>query len=298
MAAAKRSPAELVRYLTALDCGAIIRAFVGDAQSGGRFFYNADLSGFNFKIVEAHFKSLLERLMEIARTGAGEFIYMGSTAAEEIAPGFASENPLEEVEKLGGGPRLWIGTSSRIAPHYDESDNLACVVSGRRRFVLFPTDQVANLYVGPIDRTIAGQPVSMVDLDSPDYGRFPRFREAERHALIADLEPGDAIYIPALWWHAVQASGEVNLLVNYWWLDSPADAGSPTHALGHGLLTIGNLPEHKRRAWRTLFDHYVFQSGGEPAAHIPEAARGILGSSTPELRRTIKQFLVRALTSL
>ena len=35
--------------------------------------------------------------------------------------------------------------------------------------------------------------------------------------MVADLEPGDAIYIPALWWHAVQATGELNVLVNYWW---------------------------------------------------------------------------------
>ena len=42
----------------------------------------------------------------------------------------------------------------------------------------------------------------------------------------------------------------------------------------------------------------VFKANGEPADHIPEAARGILGRSTPELRRMIKQFLMRALTSL
>ncbi|HEY7005367.1 MAG TPA: cupin-like domain-containing protein [Sphingomicrobium sp.] len=185
-----------------------------------------------------------------------------------------------------------------MAPHYDEADNIACVVGGRRRFILFPTEQVQNLYVGPLDRTIAGQPISMVDLDAPDYERFPKFREAERHALVADLEPGDGIYIPALWWHAVQAKGELNALVNYWWTDHAMDAGSPMHALGHGLLTISHLPEHKRQAWRILFDHYVFKTKGEPADHIPEHARGIIGRSTPELRRMIKQFLMRALSSL
>jgi hypothetical protein len=70
------------------------------------------------------------------------------------------------------------------------------------------------------------------------------------------------------------------------------------HALGHGLLTLSHLPEHKRQAWRVLFDHYVFQTDGDPTGHIPEHARGILGKSTPELRRMIKQFLMRALTSI
>jgi hypothetical protein len=64
------------------------------------------------------------------------------------------------------------------------------------------------------------------------------------------------------------------------------------------LLTISHLPLAKRQAWRTLFDHYVFQDNGDPAAHIPEPAQGIIGRSTPALRRVIKQFLLRALSSL
>jgi hypothetical protein len=193
-------------------------------------------------------------------------------------------------------PRLWVGNASRVAPHYDEADNIACVVGGRRRFVLFPTDQVQNLYVGPLDRTIAGQPISMVDLDAPDYERFPNFREAERHALIADLGPGDAIYIPALWWHAVEASGPLNVLVNYWWQDEPTDADSPLHAVAHGLLSVGHLADRKRDRWRTLFDHYVFRANGDPAEHMPERARGVLAKSTSELRQFIARFIVQRLT--
>jgi hypothetical protein len=41
----------------------------------------------------------------------------------------------------------------------------------------------------------------------------------------------------------------------------------------------------------------VFRLNGDPAEHIPVAARGIIGRSTPELRRMIKQFLMRALSS-
>ena len=191
--------------------------------------------------------------------------------------------------------RAGSGNDSRVAAHFDESDNIACVASGNRRFTLFPPEQVANLYVGPIDKTVAGRPTSMVDLAAPDFDRFPRFAEALKHAVVADLEPGDAIYIPSLWWHAVEASGPLNVLVNYWWLEGPEDAGSPLHALAHGLLTVGHLPPEKREAWRVMFDHYVFRAGGDPAEHIPEAGRGILGRSTPQLRRAIKQFVLRAL---
>ena len=294
--AARRSSREVADYLAGRYNGTPVRAFLGHEGIKGRYFYRPDVESFNFTPAETTLSNLLKTLQDPAE--ANRSIYMGSTATDGILPRFAAENPLRIATDRGGEPRIWIGNQSRVAPHYDESDNIACVVSGRRRFILFPPEQVANLYVGPIDRTIAGQPISMVDLDNADLERFPRFAEALKHALVADLEPGDAIYIPALWWHAVQATGELNILVNYWWNDAPPDGGSPMHALGHGLLTISHLPEEKRRAWRVLFDHYVFRLNGDPAAHIPVSARGLLGRSTPELRRMIRQFLMRALSSL
>lgn len=285
----------LAEYLKQLDVDSTVRAFVGQPGIDGRFFYGPNLQGFNFGHAETKLNRLIETLLEFARSGERQSIYMGSTPTAEILPRFASDNPLTAIEQRGGDPRIWIGNDSRIAPHFDEADNVACVVSGTRRFTLFPPDQVRNLYVGPIDRTPAGQPTSLVDLAAPDFERFPRFREAAKHAQSAELGPGDAIFIPSLWWHGVQSSGPLNVLVNYWWQDEPLDAGSPLHALGHGLLTIANLAPRKREGWRHLFDHYVFRADGDPAEHIPEQSRGILGRSTVELRETIRQFLIQRL---
>jgi len=296
VAAAHRPIEELCRYLASLDSGATIRAFVGDPEAGGRFFYSDDLERFNFRISETRFAQLIATLAQFTRDGTVQPIYMGSTATSEIMPAFASANSLPAVEQRGGEPRIWIGNSSRIAAHFDESDNVACVVSGTRRFTLFPTDQVANLYVGPLDRTPAGQPTSLVDLAAPDYDRFPKFREALKNARVTELRPGDAIYIPALWWHAVEATGPLNILVNYWWQDEPTDADSPLHAIAHALLSTRHLADRKRARWRTLFDHYAFDADGDPAEHIPEAARGVLGTSTSELRQFIGRFLVQKLT--
>ena len=296
VAAAHRSIEELYRYLASLDSGATIRAFVGDPEAGGRFFYSDDLERFNFRISETRFAQLIATLAQFTRDGTVQPIYMGSTATSEIMPAFASANSLPAVEQRGGEPRIWIGNSSRIAAHFDESDNVACVVSGTRRFTLFPTDQVANLYVGPLDRTPAGQPTSLVDLAAPDYDRFPKFREALKNARVTELGPGDAIYIPALWWHAVEATGPLNILVNYWWQDEPTDADSPLHAIAHALLSTRHLADRKRARWRTLFDHYAFDADGDPAEHIPEAARGVLGTSTSDLRQFIGRFLVQKLT--
>jgi len=294
--AGRESASSVAGYLSRQDNGTPIRAFLGEAGIGGRYFYRPEMDGFNFTIAETQLSNLLSALLDPAQ--ADRSIYMGSTATSTILPRFASENPLRIATDRGGEPRIWIGNSSRVAPHYDESDNIACVVSGSRRFILFPPEQVANLYVGPIDRTVAGQPTSMVDLDRVDFDRFPKFREALKHARVADLEPGDAIYIPALWWHSVQANGPLNVLLNYWWNDAPPDAGSPMHALGHALLTISHLPEDKRKAWRVLFDHYVFRQNGDPAEHIPASARGIIGRTSPDVRRSLRQYLMRALQSL
>ena len=290
--AARESTDALSSYLARLDNGTKVRAFVGLSEMRGRFFYNARFDGFNFAEVEGRLQQLLSAIVE--RNG-GQHIYMGSTPTAELLPGFSDENPLRLLDGKATHPRAWIGGASIVAPHFDESDNLACVVSGTRRFTLFPPEQASNLYVGPIDKTMAGQPASLVEIDDPDFDRFPRFKEALEQALVAELEPGDAIYIPALWWHGVRASDTLNMLVNYWWQDSPADAGSPMVAIAAALLSISLLPEHKRLGWRNLFDHFVFRPDGDPSAHIPEHARGVLGRSTPELRRTLREFLVRAL---
>jgi hypothetical protein len=135
----------------------------------------------------------------------------------------------------------------------------------------------------------------MVDFSAPDFELYPRFRDALAHARVAELEPGDAIYIPTLWWHHVEALEAFNILVNYWWTETQIDGGSPLHALGHGILTVSHLPEAQREAWRALFDHFVFRRNGDPAAHIPPARRGILATSTPQLRRTIRKFLANIL---
>ena len=290
--AARESTADLKEYLSRIDRGMNVRAFIGPSEMRGRFFYNREFDGFNFGVVETELQPLLTAMVEGA---AGRHVYMGSTPTAQLLPGFAGENPLDLLDGKPTEPRVWIGTDSVVAPHFDESDNIACVVSGRRKFTLFPPDQVSNLYVGPIDNTMAGQPASLVDLDNPDFEQFPRFREALDHALIAELEPGDAVYIPALWWHGVRASGPLNVLVNYWWQDTPLDAGSPMIAIASALLSVGLLPEHKRHAWRNLFDHFVFKTDSDPVAHIPEHARGVLSRSTPELRRVLRDFVVRAL---
>ena len=123
-------------------------------------------------------------------------IYVGSTTIDTCLPGFRAEND------FGFGDRqplasIWIGNRTRIAAHQDVPDNMACVVGGHRRLTLFPPEQLANLYIGPLDFTPAGQAISLVDFAQPDFATLSEFAEALRHAQVAELGPGDACSFPA-----------------------------------------------------------------------------------------------------
>src|SRR5690606_9136816 len=111
--------------------------------------------------------------------------------------------------------RVWLSNRIEVATHFDLSDNIAVVALGRRRFTLFPPDATADLYVGPLDHTPAGQPISLPDPLRPDLAAYPRFSATLERARSAELGPGDAIFIPALWWHHVATRDSVNVLVNY-----------------------------------------------------------------------------------
>ena len=286
----------LCAYLEGFDRGAAVEAFVGPADIDGRYFYAKDLRRFNFERRQGPIGEVLRYVERLAGQQDAPSVYVGAASVPECLPGFERENRLDLLDGIGAVPRIWFGTPSQVGSHFDQSDNFACVVAGRRRFTLFPPEQVANLYVGPLDHNMAGQPTSMVSVRDPDFEAFPRFREALAAAQAAELEPGDAIFIPALWWHNVEAVSDFNLLVNYWWDDAPQGSASPFEAMVHGLLALGELSPQRRTAWRALYDHYVFRDHGDPAAHLAPQHRGILGTPTPQLRDRIRHFLLRGLS--
>jgi hypothetical protein len=219
-------------------------------------------------------------------------IYVGSTTVDTCLPGFRAENDIA----LGARDALmsiWIGNQTRIAAHYDFPDNVACVAAGHRRFTLFPPDQLSNLYIGPLDYTPAGQSISLVDFVNPDFVKFPKFAEALQHAQVAELGPGDALFLPSMWWHHVEALDRFNVLVNYWWRQSPEYMDTPTNALMLALLSVRDLPREQRLAWQELFRHYVFEADEASVAHIPPAARRVLAPLDADAARTLRGHLIK-----
>jgi len=292
--AARQGPREAIDYLRRFDAGHAVTAFIGPPAIGGRYFYNDDLSGFNFQPERHRLAGVLDALSKHLDDPAPPAIYVGSTTVEECLPGLLDADALA-IAPADALASIWFGNRSRIAAHQDLPDNLACVVAGRRRITVFPPEQLPNLYIGPLDFTPAGQPISLVDFAAPDLARFPRFAEAMRHAQVFELEAGDALFIPSMWWHHIEALDGFNALINYWWRRAPVWMDTPMVALMTAILCMRDLPAHEREIWQGVFRHYVFEQDAEVAAHVPETARRVLAPLDETAARELRARLLHRL---
>lgn len=293
VAAARASDAQLQAYFAHFDNRTEVNTILAHPDTKGRLTYNDSLTGFNFERQKAPVTAVLNELRRIADKPDALHIAVQSARTDACLPGFSSSNsmPLLDTEIV---PRIWAGNKITVPAHFDDADNLACVVAGNRRFTLFPPAQAANLYIGPLDFTPAGAPVSLVDITAPDLVKFPRYQAAMEQAQVAELEPGDVLYIPTLWWHHVESLSAVNILINYWWGGSLADnasRASPFDSLLHTLMTIKQLPEHQRQHWQALFNHFAFHDGASPVAHLADTCDSVQGKLTAERKQKIIDWL-------
>jgi hypothetical protein len=290
------SAACAVAYLKSFCSPRPAMVYVGDPAIRGRFFYNSEFTGFNFDRQRWPLAECLDRVLAHADDSAAPALYAGSTDVDIFLPGLRRDNDLLlDHPMFRDSPptvSIWIGNRTVATAHFDQSHNLACCMVGRRRFTLFPPEQIHNLYPGPLEPTPGGQVVSIVDFSAPDFERFPRFREALEAAQCAELEPGDVLFYPALWWHHVEALDAFNAMINYWWHPAPAFMDSPHHTLLHAMLSLRDRPEAEKRAWRAFFDFYVFGPADTAARHLPEKARGNLGPMDELKARRLRAFLL------
>lgn len=294
VSAARQGWSALAAYLRSLDSGHPGQAFIGDEAIHGRYYYGDQDDGFNFKRIPLTVSQVLDRIDAKMRAPDAASVYLGSLPVPEVLPAFAADNG---TALLGPAvePRLWLGTASHVACHYDRLDNLACLIAGRRRFTLYPPACIGDLYVGPIDHSIAGAPVALAPGAAPEDPRYPRFAALRDHALIVELEPGDALFLPKLWWHQVEATEPANMLVNYWWDAFSTGPDTPMTAMMLAMITIAERPLVERQAWAAWFDHYVFRQQGHPLAHLPTEQHGILGPLKDGNYGRIRAFVMQTL---
>lgn len=262
-------------YLGRFDRGVQVMATKTRAAARGVMGYNDSLTDFAFVKARMSLPEFMASLRAYLPLEGAPSIAAQCAKVSEVIPGFLDENPLRALP--GVVPNFWLGNALTVPVHHDHPYNLACVAAGRRRFTLFAPLQVGNLYIGPLEHTPSGAPISVVHPQSPDFERYPRYRAALASASVAELEPGDALYIPPLWFHQVEALEKVNLLINYWWpVAGDAQLPVPAAALVQAIKVLNALPAAQRDAWAAMFEHYVVQREQEPSAHIPEAWQGVL----------------------
>lgn len=295
--AAQRGFGDFAQALSALDSGAPVDVLHMPPDAQGAVGYNRALDGFNYRHFRVGVGEVLQRLAGYSRTGGPvPGLALQSAPVADCIPGFVEGHPMPCLSP-SVQPRLWVGNRVTTPAHFDAMHNIAVAICGRRRFTLFPPDQVANLYIGPLDFAPTGAAITTARPDAPDFARFPRLRAALAQASHAVLEPGDALYLPPLWWHQVESLEPLNALVNYWWR-SPGASGRPSppalEALLHARLALAALPAPERRGWRALFEHYVF-GDEDPAAHLPEARRGVLGELDAQALARLRERIKAAL---
>ena len=286
---ALRSDTAFAQRLAELDNGTDVSTLMVASEAAGAIGYAAELDGFSYQHFKVPLTLGLQRLAKYSRRDNAPGMVIQSALIRECLPGFLAEHELPLLP--GVEPRIWIGNRVTTPTHFDSMHNIACVVCGVRRFTLFPPEQLPNLYIGPLDYAPTGAAISMARLDQPHDPRFPRLQRALALAQVAELHPGDALYMPPLWWHNVESLEDLNALVNYWWSSLDVDgyhSGHAKAALYHCLLAFRSLPPAERAHWRNLLDYYVFGEE-EATAHIPDLRRGVLGRLTPKNIEQLKQ---------
>jgi hypothetical protein len=195
----------VVDYLCSHYNGKSTQVFYGAPELKGRYFYDDSCSKLNFEVRLGQVDAVLQQILQWQHQQQSPSVYIASNLLSTHFPTLRQENDIQlpkpqlKYETEPDRVSIWLGNQSLAACHYDSSENLACCVLGKRRFTLFPPDQISHLYPGPLEPTPGGQVISMVDFDQVDLARFPDFPKAVANGQIAELEPGDALYLPSMW---------------------------------------------------------------------------------------------------
>ncbi|MCG3174492.1 MAG: hypothetical protein GMKNLPBB_02731 [Myxococcota bacterium] len=113
--------------------------------------------------------------------------------------------------------KLWMGRAGTVTPmHWDLPRNIVVQITGRKRFWLAAPWQAPNVYPLPLKSPFPN--FARVRVEEPDFQAWPRMRRLS--VWRAELEPGDAIFIPSGWWHEVR-NVEPSITLNFFWAEGP-----------------------------------------------------------------------------
>ncbi|KZZ89920.1 Transcription factor jumonji/aspartyl beta-hydroxylase [Moelleriella libera RCEF 2490] len=141
------------------------------------------------------------------------------------------------LQKHADAVNLWIGNSKSVtATHKDNFENIFVQIIGRKHFVLLPPvcqPCVNESHLMPatyereghglslrLDDNATSVPFATWDPDHPEANSTALSRYA--HPIRVSLNPGDMLYLPAMWYHKVSQSAIVGtdnfvVAINYWY---------------------------------------------------------------------------------
>ncbi|MBX7082587.1 MAG: cupin-like domain-containing protein [Nannocystaceae bacterium] len=203
------------------------------------------------------------------RAPSGHCDYVQSATVRQCLPELVPLTELwlvDPAQMLDERTQLWIGSGGQRVPvHRDESHSIAMMVSGAKEFLLFPPEQLPNLYTTP-RRELAGDPMrSAIDPRAPDLERYPRLAQALPTMTVLRIEPGDVLFLPAHWWHAVDSFG-FNVMCNSRWFDmSAAMRGDLSACFAHAMVTARTVGPAQARRFRERLQRELFDDDGAAA---------------------------------
>eukprot|EP00747_Dinoflagellata_sp_TGD_P068212 gnl/TRDRNA2_/TRDRNA2_155612_c0_seq1.p1 gnl/TRDRNA2_/TRDRNA2_155612_c0~~gnl/TRDRNA2_/TRDRNA2_155612_c0_seq1.p1 ORF type:complete len:712 (-),score=125.06 gnl/TRDRNA2_/TRDRNA2_155612_c0_seq1:76-2154(-) len=216
----------------------------------------------------------------LRRSAGGDYegYNFGQSVDGDLSKGHHWEG-LEKIRAAGGWGELrqaqiFIGCRNALTPcHYDLVHNAYMQVRGWKRFLLFDPAYGGCLYPYPVAHPM--DRCARVDLEAPDFSRFPRLAGAR--CVEAVLGPGDALVIPAGWWHHVQSLTEDSVSISFWYTDIRSGHSAET--------TLGStiLPSLDRvllaREVEMLLEQLM---GGARVRSAIGQLRGMLGGQAPK----------------
>ncbi|CEI62943.1 tRNA wybutosine-synthesizing protein 4 [Fusarium venenatum] len=181
--------------------------------STGRMDFNSK----NFRYVTESFSSFM------TKAARGEPLYLRALSEEKPTeapanladdfPGLADDFRLPEelgsvkdrmfssVLRISGRANMWL--------HYDVMANVYTQIQGSKRMILFPPTDVNHLAFAP------GASSSSLDV----FSALDTNRLASTNPYEAFLNPGDLLFIPAMWFHTASPLADLSVAVNVFFRD-------------------------------------------------------------------------------
>jgi hypothetical protein len=163
--------------------------------------------------------ALAEYVAALSQDGGGPGQpYLGEVSLEKFFPELLEQvqRPAFVMNEEALNAVLYFGRRQFSQLHYHPLGSATlCQVYGHKRVWLYPPEQTRYLYKYPWYSS--NHNMSLTTSPVPDPYQFPNFSRAKRIELV--IGPGELLFIPIYWWHAIQ-NEELNVAVVFFWYRS------------------------------------------------------------------------------